>query len=353
MEQFSDTIGMLELIVNPAFAVKDGLIAYTNGAAQGLPFAPQTPIADLLEVGAEEYAQLEAGCLYLTLKWENTQFGACVNRIGNLDIFVLDPETTQPQLQAMALAARELRDPLGNMMLSADRIIAELKTEDETTRLFAQLLHQNLYRMHRLIGNMSDAYRYTVDTMPQQELKDMKALFDEIFLKAQALTEGTHRQIRFTGLSESVISLADEERLERAVHNMLSNAFKFASPDTPVEAILTQKGEKLHLTVRNSGDSIPPRILGTLFSRYLRQPDVEESRQGIGLGMVLIRSAAAAHGGTVLLQQLETGTQLTMTISIRKHLDGNLGSPRLRFDYAGEMDHAMIELSDILPPTLY
>lgn len=353
MEHYSDITGMLELMVNPAFAVKDGLITYTNSAARNLPFALQAPIADLLETGAEEYAQLESGCLYLTLKWENSHFGACVSPIGDLNIFVLDPEVSQPQLQAMALAAAELREPLGNIMLGADRVISELQTEDETTKLFAHLLRQNVKRMHRLIGNMSDAYRYSVDTMPQQELKDLKALFDEIFGKAQALMEGTDRQLRFTGLSESVISLADEERLERAVHNMISNAFKFAAPNTPVEASLTRKGDKLHLTVRNTGDSIAPRILKTAFSRYLRKPEIEERRQGIGLGMVLIRSAAAAHGGTVLLQQPETGTQLTMTISIRKELEGNLGSPRLRFDYAGEMDHAMIELSDILPPDLY
>jgi hypothetical protein len=88
----------------------------------------------------------------------------------------------------------------------------------------------------------------------------------------------------------------------------------------------------------------------SVFSRHLRQAGAEESRQGIGLGMFMIRSAASAHGGTVLIEKgKDSGTKLTMTLAIRKDLQGNLSSGFLYPDYVGELDHALIELADILP----
>ena len=68
--------------------------------------------------------------------------------------------------------------------------------------------------------------------------------------------------------------------------------------------------------------------------------------------MVLIRSAAAAHGGTVLTEFADTGTRITLTCSLAKPT-GQLRSPALRIDYAGERDHSLVELSDILPEECY
>jgi len=70
--------------------------------------------------------------------------------------------------------------------------------------------------------------------------------------------------------------------------------------------------------------------------------------------MVLIRNAAAAHGGTVLIDQPEgSGTRVTMTLAVRQNTGTQLRSPVLRVDYAGERDHCLLELSETLPAHLY
>ena len=70
--------------------------------------------------------------------------------------------------------------------------------------------------------------------------------------------------------------------------------------------------------------------------------------------MVLIRSAAATHGGSVLIDHPEgVGTRITMTLAIRQDTPGAVRSPLLRMDSAGERDHGLIELSQQLPAELY
>lgn len=350
MEQSHDLSGMLDLIIRPAFAVRDGIIQYCNQAARQCMVCTEAGIDTLLETGREEYADLTSGCLYLTLQVQGHSFGATVNRMSGFDIFILDQEEAQPQLQAMALAARELREPLSNMMIAADRLMPADVPPDENL----QMLEHSMYHMLRLIGNMSDAARYAEQTTPRQELRDMTAVIGDVFEKAGILAAHAGIALHFTNCPQSVVSLTDTEKLERAIYNILSNAIKFSEAGSAIDASLSRHGNKLHLTVCDHGSGIPKDHLGSVFSRHLRQPGIEDSRHGIGLGMFMIRSAAAAHGGTVLIEKGSgAGTRLTMTLAIRQDLKGNLASPRLRVDYTGEFDHGLIELADVLPPTAF
>lgn len=347
MEQSYNLSGILDLITRPAFAVTDGIITYCNQGARNCMITTGTPVENIMETGKAEYAALSSGCLYLSLQLEGSSFGASVSPMDGFDVFVLDAKEADPQLQAFALAARELREPLANMMIAADRLMPAGSSTDEAL----QLLECSLYRMLRLVGNMSDAARYAEQTQPRQELRDVTAVIGDVFEKAAILTESSDITLHFCNYSEPVFSLIDAERIERAVYNMLSNAIKFSGSGGVIEAKLARYGDKLYLTVFDNGSGIGDDVLGSVFSRHLRQPGIEESRHGIGLGMFMIRSAASAHGGTVLIEKgTEKGTKLTMTMAIRRELKGNLASPRLRVDYAGEFDHGLVELADVLPP---
>lgn len=353
MEENKEALKLLELIVPPAFCVREGTVVYRNQAAQRHMIEPGTEISNLLAAGKQEYADFTGGCLYVTLSISGQIYGATATRMEDGDIFVLDQDETQAELQAMALAAQELRRPLASIMAVADQLLPAISAAgDSTAQEQAARINRSLSQLLRIVGNMSDASRCQSISSP--ELRDICAILEEIFAKASALVAHANVHLTFTGLPERIFTLVDEDLLERAVYNIVSNSVKFMPQGGSIAAKLIRRRNKLYLVVQDNGQGIPDAIRSSVYFRYRREPAIEDGRFGLGLGMVLIRSAAIQHGGTVLMEQPESGgTRLTMTLEIRQPEAGTLRSPVFKVDYAGEREHILIELSDALPVKLY
>ena len=158
-------------------------------------------------------------------------------------------------------------------------------------------------------------------------------------------------QIQSSIPRENIYTLLDREQLERAVYNLLSNAAKFGQTGDDIYVQLVRRGQKLYLSVQNSGAA---SAAGSFYDRFLREPSLEDPVHGVGLGMVLIRSVAANHGGAVLVDHPDTGhTRITLSVAICHSKSNLVRSPILGFDYAGEQDHGLLELADVLPAKLY
>lgn len=341
---------MLDLMTEPLFLVRGGIIVRVNQAAARLLIREGASIDDCILTGHEEYQAFAAGCLYITLRISGEPWGASVQRTEQGDLFSVDQLIENPELRVLALAARELRSPLGDAMIQASQI--GFLSDNPAMTEAIEKLNRKLYQLQRQIGNMSDVSGISAGR--RTEPTKIDALFREIFEKAAVLAEGTGKTLTYEGLSADVEISADRQQLERAALNMLSNAMKFTQPGGAITGRLIRDRQRLMLQVSDDGSGIPEEILGTVFRRYLRQPAIEESRQGLGLGMLLIRAAAAAHGGAVLIDRPgKTGTRVTMTMTIQEPEKSTLRADRLRVDYAGERDHTLIELSDVLPPECY
>ena len=334
-------IDTLELIAAPCFCVKDGVICGRNGAARKLPLGDC--VEPLLAAGGEAYADFSGGSLYLTLSVEGTLFGAAVERRNGLDFFLLEEAEGNPELRALSLAARELRQPLSGLFATVQQL-------DSSQAAQIGALNRGLSQMLRLIGNMSAA----ASPVSHPELTDITAVFREIFMKAQPLLERLGLELHYEGPEHSIYSLADAQELERGVLNLLSNAAKFSPGGSVIRCSLTRQSRILRLCIQDEGSGIPDDVRGSVFNRYLRQPAIEDGRQGLGLGLVLVRACAGHHGGAVLIDHpAQGGTRVTVTLAIRQDTGNTLRSPRIRIDYAGERDHALVELSDVLPAELY
>ena len=353
MDHKTDIAAMLELIARPAFTVLDGHVTSVNQAAANLLITTQTPVSEWLPSIPEELSTLSDGCLFLTLHIHRMPIGASVTRQNGTYLFVLDEPDTQPQLQALSLAAKTLRTPLSGAMVAAERL-SNAGNASEAFKKDAAALNQHLHQLLRVICNMSDAQRYTDSSAGSLCLRNANALFREILDKAALLIKQTGIELRYRVPEEPIVCPLDEEKLERAIYNLLSNAIKASDRPAVLDAELRRKNNSLILSIRDYGEGFRRELLPTAYSRYQRQPGAEDPSFGIGLGMVLVRSAAAAHHGTVLIDHpADGGTRVTLSLKILPMRDATFRNNLVFFDYTGERDHGLVELSEHLPRDLY
>lgn len=348
MDTSSTSPEMLALLPCPAFIVEKGVILQANRAAEQRQLCVGTSISEYIALGAEEYANFTSGELFLTLNVCGATHNATVTNYGENHMFYLEPDYQDPELRAFALAAQQLREPLAKAMTCASCLPSDKKLENHLSQL-----NKNLYQLHRALCNMSDAAQYEKVRPTRMEYREVGSIFSEVMEKAaQLIAKGSHK-LTYCGPTKAVSTMVDAEKLERALLNMISNAAKFTPKGGEIHASLRVSGKKLYFCVENATSA--PKQAKNMFAHYLREPGIEGPENGIGLGMSIIRKAAAAHSGTLLMEQLENEClRFTMTINLEVPKSTRLRNKvQLAVDYAGGYDHTLTELSDILPPELY
>lgn len=351
MEEQQSMIGTLDFIPQPAFFVNNGMITQVNHAARQRLINANTPIAALLPDHLQEYQAFTGGCLCLTLVLAGVRCNASVNKVNGMDLFIMEHEMAQPTFNALALAAREIRGPLSDIMTVTKPILESL---DSVTLDQATKVNRSFYRIIRLINNMSDAHRFADRTIFRITNQDICSVLREVFAKAADLVATAGSTLDYTGPKEPIYCPIDEAALERAIYNIISNSLKFTPTGGIIKANLTRHDHKLHLTIEDNGRSIDVQTLRTIYTRYHREPGIGDFECGIGLGLPMIHAVAAAHGGVVLINEPnESGTRIMMTIDIRQTKPTTLHTGKLSMDYTGGWDRALVDLSEVLPNQLY
>lgn len=340
----------LELIDRPAFCVKNLVVIAANSAAESRMVGIGTDVRKIVTEHYDVYEKFINGSLYLTISTGGLPCSASITRTTECDIFLVH-QNDDDYLQALALAAQQLRIPLSNVMLITDKLFSEL--DDANMAQQANQINRSLFQLLRIVSNMSDADRYKNARTSGMETIDFSALFAEIMEKAQAIFKDLGITLSYTVPNEPILGMAHAEKMERAVYNLLSNALKFSPDGSEVEAKLIKNGNHASFIISNQNPE--PVDDNSFWCRYRREPSIEDNRFGLGLGMTLISSIASAHGGTVLIDHpTPLETRVTMTVKIVKNNSTTVSSPVFRIgDYAGGRDKGLLELSEILPLEAY
>jgi hypothetical protein len=110
--------------------------------------------------------------------------------------------------------------------------------------------------------------------------------------------------------------------IRRMVVNLVTNAIKYSTRDTPIIINLQRRDDQAVLSVHNeSREMIPVDDQEKLFQAFERTQETENSAiKGWGLGLASVKAIAKAHGGTVTFQSDKiVGTTFTLKLPIRSH----------------------------------
>ena len=330
MEQIDHLLALLD---RPAFRAENGRITALNPAARALALSEETDLGKLLANSREAYAEFSEGFLSLELLLPGSTIPAEVTKLDRGHLFTLEPEIAEGDLRILSLASQVLREPLADVMTLAEALPEDTAHRAELTK--------GLYRLLRIVGNMTPPPDF------RPEMLELNALLRELWDGAQPACEAMGLRFSFTPTPAPIYIAADGTMLTRTIHNLLSNSMKFSS-GRELRLELQRTSSVCRIRFHDPAAQMPTDP----FTRYLREPGLEDPRSGLGMGLRLVRDAAIAHRGTALMaMQPEGGVVTELRLPIQQ--DTIVRSNRLRISYTGEREPLLVELSDVLPPEFY
>ena len=214
----------------------------------------------------------------------------------------------------LADIAHELRTPLtviqGNLRAILDDVYDLDKAE--VARLYDQTR-----QLSRLVDDLHDLALLEANQFSlTQKTLDLSTLAREVAAIYQPLAEDQEISLMLE-LPEEVTPIeGDPARITQCLNNLLNNALQHTPQGGEIRIWVEETGEKVNLSVIDSGKGIEPEHLEHVFDRFYRaDPDRSRKTGGSGLGLAITQALVQAHGGEIQATSHGKGQGTTFTIS--------------------------------------
>lgn len=230
-------------------------------------------------------------------------------------------ELDQIKSRFFANISHELRTPLTLLLAPLETLLQRFnRSLDEETRNLLGTMHANGMRLLKLINDLLDLVRLESGRMEVK--KDAVAVADFIKGVASAARQvAEDKRLRLEVTVDPAVGsvLADGDKLEKVLLNLVFNALKFTPAGGRVEVKAERQGEDLVIQVADSGVGISEKNLPFVFDRFW-QADGSSKRkyQGVGIGLALVKELTEIQGGSVSVTSRE-GQGTTFTIRLPYH----------------------------------
>ncbi|OPZ82792.1 MAG: Sensor histidine kinase YycG [bacterium ADurb.Bin429] len=215
--------------------------------------------------------------------------------------------------------SHDLRTPLaiirGHAQLIRDHMVQEEQHDEAQFGIEAIL--RSTQRMNTLIQDMVDVARFEGGKV-QLQLRpvNLPVFLGDLLKRSEAVIETERIIVEQAGVIPFV--MADYDRLERIIINLLSNAMKYSPKNSSVIVRMERAGNLVAVSVQDFGRGIPEEAIPHLFERYYRVAGTEKV-EGIGLGLYITRLLVNAHHGDIWVEsRVGEGSTFTFTLPIAR-----------------------------------
>lgn len=236
--------------------------------------------------------------------------------------------------QFFANVTHEFRTPLTIILNATESLTGALLNPREHDHLGA--IQRNAHQLLRLVNETLDIAKLDAGKLePHVRLGDPLAFVEQVVDQFRGLAEQKDVTLvwqaeRPASVSDRTLYGFDDDKLEKIIYNLLSNALKFTPPggQVRVDGQITDENQ-LVVRVADTGIGIPSDQLGRIFERF-HQVDASSTRaySGTGIGLALVKELVEWLGGSVTVDStVKQGS--TFTINLPLDASGNTYPPSL------------------------
>ena len=198
----------------------------------------------------------------------------------------------------LAMLGHELRNPLAPILtaLHLMRLRDGERSENERAIIERQAQH--------LVGLVDDLLDVSRITRGKVELKKQRVEVAQIVARAiemaSPLLEQRRHSLSIDVPAHGLVVDGDPGRLAQVLSNLLTNAAKYTAHEGQIVISARESAGVVSISVRDTGIGIAPEMLPRVFEMFVQERQaLDRAQGGLGLGLTIVRSLVALHGGTV------------------------------------------------------
>ncbi len=229
-------------------------------------------------------------------------------------------EITQTKLRYFTNISHELLTPLS--ILSC--ITEDMESSDAVNKREMKLMQSNITRLKRLLQQVLDFRKIENRKMELfvaegDLLSFVKSICEHSFAPLAQTKDIT---LSFNSSLDRIVGYYDEDKLDKILFNILSNAFKYTPPGKEVRVEMDTYNSETHtylrLRIKDQGVGIAPKELNKIFTRFYSNKSNEAGLSN-GIGLSLTKELTELHHGKIHVEsRLGTGTEFSIEFPIDK-----------------------------------
>jgi signal transduction histidine kinase len=200
----------------------------------------------------------------------------------------------------LSLVSAELRGPLDQLVAAADALLdpnAEPLTAEQADDVRTVLSAAR--HLSDLIDEVLDVSAIASGQITLRLASfDLGQLAEDVAKTQRPQLQRKGVELRLDVERPSPRVLGDEKRLRQVLTNLITNAVKFTDKGW-IEVKVQSRGERVAVSVRDTGPGIAPEQLPRLFHEFVQLGSLKQRAHGTGLGLAICKRLVEAHGGEV------------------------------------------------------
>jgi signal transduction histidine kinase len=219
--------------------------------------------------------------------------------------------------EMVGVVSHDLRNPVAAVKMLSKTLFADFKSREPVAAEQLALIAQAADQMDTLIRDLLDLTRIDARKLAiAAEAVDPHSLLTESLQVLLPLVEAKHISLDMqieVGLPKV---LADPERIQQTLSNLVGNAIKFSPEHGKIVVAACREGaDYVRMSVTDNGPGIAADHLPKVFDRYWQSSRTD--RQGAGLGLAISRGIVEAHAGRIWLESRRgAGTTANFTLPV-------------------------------------
>jgi signal transduction histidine kinase len=198
----------------------------------------------------------------------------------------------------LAMLGHELRNPLAPLLTGIE-ILLTSPGNPAMVEEIGGIMKRQIGQMAHLIDDLLDVSRINHGKISlRKDSVSMEAVINQALETVQTLMAAARHELKIIGPDEPLTLEADYHRLTQVVSNLLSNAAKYTPPGGKIVLQVSRLDEdRVRISVKDNGKGISPEHQAGIFDLF--DQGAAGPRDGLGIGLTLVKSLVEMHGGTI------------------------------------------------------